>query len=103
MPNSGATYSIGIMACSLKIRNFGAREYHLDSIPGITLTNVQLPPEPICQSPNEDAIEQAERERQIRKSQLKLQWDLTYQQITQEESSVEIVHEPQVVKMCHSS
>ena len=46
-------------------------------------THVRLPAEPKYEMPIEDATEQTERDRQIRNSQLKLQWELKCQKITE--------------------
>ena len=46
-------------------------------------TMVRLPSEPKYKMAIEDATEETERDRQIRKSQLKLQWDLKCQKITE--------------------
>ena len=46
-------------------------------------THVRLPAEPKFEMPIEDATEQTERDRQIRNSQLKLQWELKCLEITE--------------------
>ena len=46
-------------------------------------TAVRLPAEPKYEMPIEDTTEEAERERRIRNNQLKLQWELKYQKITE--------------------
>ena len=46
-------------------------------------THVRLPAEPQYEMTIEDATEQTERDRQIRTSQLKLQWELKCQKITE--------------------
>ena len=46
-------------------------------------TTVRLPAEPKYELSIEDAIEYTERERQIRNNQLKLQWELKCQKITE--------------------
>ena len=46
-------------------------------------TMVRLPTEPKYEMPIEDATDETERDRRIRNSQLKLQWDLTCQKITE--------------------
>ena len=46
-------------------------------------TTVQLPAEPKYEMPIEDANHELERDRQIRNSQLKLQWDLKCKKITE--------------------
>ena len=46
-------------------------------------TTVRLPAEPKYEMPIEDTTEEAERERRIRNNQLKLQWELKFQKITE--------------------
>ena len=46
-------------------------------------TTVRLPAEPKYEMATEDATEETERDRQIRNSQLKRQWDLKSQKITE--------------------
>ena len=46
-------------------------------------TTVRLPAEPKYEMPIEDATHETERDRQIRNSQLKLQWELKCQKITE--------------------
>ena len=46
-------------------------------------TTVRLPAEPMYEMTIEDATEDTERDRQIRNSQLKLQWDLKSQKLTE--------------------
>ena len=46
-------------------------------------TEVRLPAEPKHEMTIEDAAEETERDRQMRNSQLKLQWDLKCQKITE--------------------
>ena len=46
-------------------------------------TMVRLPAEPKYKMPIDDATNETERDRQIRNSQLKLQWDLKCQKITE--------------------
>ena len=60
-----------------------AQNITLDTLLQPKPTMVRLPGEPKYEMPIEDATDETERDRQIRNSQLKLQWDLKYQKITE--------------------
>ena len=55
----------------------------LDTLLQTKLTHVKLPPEPKYVTAIEGAIEHTERDRQIRNTQLRLQWELKCQKITE--------------------
>ena len=55
----------------------------LDTLLQLKPTMVRSPAKPKYETPIEDATNETKRERQIRNSQLKLQWDLKCQKITE--------------------
>ena len=66
----------------VKLAILAREKITLDTLLLPKLTTVRLSAEPKCEMPIEDATNETERDRQIRNSQLKLQWDLKCQKIT---------------------
>ena len=80
-----------------------ARENNtLDTLLQPKPTTVRLPAEPKYEMPIEDATHETERDRQIRNSQMKLQWDLKCQKITSGSTMRGTAMESLRSKMCVS-
>ena len=80
--NSGPSYKMGKVAQE-KLAILARENIKLDTLLQSKPTMVRLPAEPKYEMAIEDATEETERDRQIRNNQLKLQWDLKSQKITE--------------------
>ena len=67
----------------VKLAILARENINIDTLLQPKPTTVRLPVEPKYEMPIEDTTEEAERERQIRNNQLKLQWELKCQKITE--------------------
>ena len=67
----------------IQVKILARENITLDTLLQPKPTMVRLPVEPKYKMAIEDATEETERDRQIRNSQLKLQWDLKCQKITE--------------------
>ena len=67
----------------VKLTNLARENITLDTLLQPKPSTVRLPAEPKYEMAIEDATKETERDRQIRNSQLKLQWELKYQKITE--------------------
>ena len=78
-PTSDAPIRCEKWRTQVKIAIFAHENITLDTILQPKPTMVRLSAEPKYEMAIEDATEETERDRQIRNSQLKLQWDLKFQ------------------------
>ena len=82
-PTSDPPIRWGKWRIQVKLAILARENIMLDTLPQQKPTHVSLPVEPKYELAIEDASEDTESDRQIKNSQLKLQWELKCQKITE--------------------